>query len=655
MAKNETTYAEASRVLEAIKVLEGLERDGTISPAEQKALDRARASRKTAEQAQLETAATYGGFRSGATMNLYDEARGAYNAANELLRSGDVEAARAKYAEYRDLQRQIDEALQVAAPEQYAKGELSGSVASAVLPAGGVAKLTQGMGTVGRMATSAGTGAAVASLPEFGRGEGGFVPRVTNIPPSAPIIGGVAGAVAPVAGQIAGGVTRGVQDIIRGGQQGVSGAALRRMGRAVQRPQVAGQDIQQYLQSLGPEGMIADIPGSPRSVAQGLATMQGEGADVLGRRIEERAGGAGERVTETVTEAMGPEDAAYAARQAEAARKSSELGPMYDAALASENKFDVSALRSGIVMMADEAASNVKSSLNTVLRNLGQEGDISATKLHNARSALSDAITSAKMAGQSNKVRQLMPLLDDMDRRLDTIPDYSKARAGYAESSSIQRALDEGRNTFSGGPTSAMSPQDLSDMLNKMKPVEVDAYKKGAREYLAALMGTSRSDAASAWQQFDKAWNREKLELLLGKPDADAVIQRLFAEKEFSGTRSDVLKGSQTAFREEASESLADIREPDSGNRPGVISRGWRTLFDRPVNAMIDEVLYGSRRSNLNREIGELLTMQGAERDKIVPILLNEAKRLQDPTRAQQIVDALTTAGVMTYGATRGE
>ena len=652
---NETTYAEASRILEAIKVFEELERNGTISDAEQKALDRARASRKTAEQAQLETAATYGGMRAGISMNLYDEARGAYKAANELLKSGDVEAAREKYAEYRDLQRQIDEALQVAAPEQYAKGEIAGGVAGAAIPGLGAAKAMQGMGTVGRMAVGAGTGAAAAALPDFAAGEGGFMPRVQNIDPMSTAIGGVAGAAAPVAGQIAGGVTRGIQDIARGGAAGFSGGAMRRVGRAMQRPQVAGADIEQYLQSLGPEGMIADIPGSPRSVAQGLATMQGEGADVLRRQLEQRAGGAGERVTETITEAMGPEEAAYAARQAEAARKTTELGPMYDAALASEDKFDVNALRSGIVMMADEAASNVKSSLNTVLRNLGQEGDISATKLHNARSALSDAITSAKMAGQNNKVRQLMPLLNDMDRRLDTIPDYSKARVGYAESSSIQRALDEGRNTFSGGATSAMSPTDLSDMLKNMKPVEVDAYKKGAREYIAALMGTSRSDAASAWQQFDKSWNREKLELLLGKPDADAVIQRLFAEKEFAGTRSDVLAGSQTAFREEARESLADIREPDSMQAPSPLRRAYQGIVNEPVNRMINEVLYGTRRSNLNRQIGELLTMQGAERDKIVPILLQEARRLEDPTRAQQIVDALTTAGVITYGATRGE
>ena len=652
---NKTTYAEASRVLEAIKILEQLEKNGTISEAEQKALDRARESRKTAEQAQLETAATYGGMRAGATMNLYDEARGAYNAANELFRSGNIDAAKKKYAEYRDLQRKIDEALQVTAPEQYAKGQVAGGVAGAALPAGGAAKLMQGMGTVGKMATGAATGAAAAALPDFGAGQGGVASRVANIDPTSAAIGAAVGAAAPVAGQIAGGVTRGVQDVIRGGQQGVSGAALRRAGRAVQRPQVAGQDIQAYLQSLGPEGMVADIPGSPRSMAQGLATMQGEGADVLRSQIEARAGGAGERVKETVTDVMGPEDAAYAARAAEAERKTSELGPMYDAALGTDQKFDVSALRSGIVMIADEAASNVRSGLSKVLRDLGKEGDISATKLHNARSALSDAITSARMSGENNKVQQLMPILQEIDTRLDTIPNYSAARRGYAESSAVQRAIDNGRTVFSGGPTSALDPKELDAMLSKMKPMERDAYKKGAREYMAALMGTSRSDAASAWQQFDKSWNREKLELLLGKPDADAVIQRLFAEKEFGATRSKVLEGSQTSFREEARESLADIREPDSGNRPGVISRGWRTLFDQPVNAMIDDVLYGSRRSNLNREIGELLTMQGAERDKVVPILLQEARRLQDPTRAQQIVEALTTAGAITYGATRGE
>ena len=71
------TSAESSQILQAIKVLEKLEADGTITASEQAALDRAREKRKPAKQAELETRATYGGFTAGAMMNLNDEARGA--------------------------------------------------------------------------------------------------------------------------------------------------------------------------------------------------------------------------------------------------------------------------------------------------------------------------------------------------------------------------------------------------------------------------------------------------------------------------------------------------------------------------------------------------------------------------------------------------
>jgi len=651
----EMTYAEASNIQAAIAALEKLEAAGTISEDGQKALDAARKKRKPARQAEIETIATYRGAQKGVSLGLADEIAGAYQAANELLRKRDIEGAKKAYAKYRDLVRQRDEAAQLLAPEQFAKGEVAGGFAGAAVPVGTSMQLARGLGTAGKVVAGAGTGAATATLPEFAGGEGGFGPRMAEVSPFTAAAGASLGAVAPVAGRMTGAATRGIQDILRGGEEGFSGAALRRVGRALQRPQVAGQDIQAYLRSLGPEGVVADIAGSPRSMAQGLATMQGEGADVLRRQLEQRAGGAGERVEQVMSERIGPAIAASEERAAQAMRKSSELGPMYDAAMQSGAEFDISALRSGLVMMADDAAANVRSGLNAVLRDLGKEGPVSASKLHNARSALGDAITSARIAGQNNKVRQLMPILDEMDRRLDEIPNYATARAGYAESSQIERAVDNGRSVFAGGPTSALSPEDLKAMLDKMKPLERDAYVKGAREYIAALMGTSRSDAASAWQQFDKSWNREKLQLLLGKPDADAVTQRLFAEKEFSGTRGDVLAGSQTAFREEAAESLADIREPDSMRKPSPIARAYQGMFADPVNRMIDEVLYGAKRSNLNREIGELLSMQGADRDRLVPVLLQEAKRLQDPTRAQQITDALVTFGLTTYGATRGE
>lgn len=644
----QTTYSQASAILEAIKTLEILEAAGTIKPSEQIALDRARQSQKTAEQAKTETAATYGGFRSGITMNLYDEARGAYNAANELLKTGDIEGAKAKYAEYRDLQRQIDLALQVAAPEQYAKGQTAGSVSSVAIPALSAAKLLDKASKAKQVIGGAIFGGTAAALPEFGKGEGGFTERVSEISPVPTAIGAGMGAFAPIAGAVTSGATRKIQDLMRGGAKGFSGTALRRVGGRLQGPQNIGLDVEKYLANLGPEGMVADIPGQPRSTAQGLATMQGEGADILRRELEQRATQSGARVEDVMTSQIDQPNVGFEEKIAQQQQKTGVLGPMYEAAVQSDKTFNVDTLRSALVLYGKDASRATRNQMNALLKDLGMKGNVSAEKLHNVRSALSDVIRKEGGAIAVN----MKPFLAKIDDRLDEIDGYAAARSGYAESSDIERAVEAGEKVFSGGKPSAMSPRQLEATLAQMSDVEREAFKKGARDYIGALMGTSRNDAAAAWGEFEKSWNAEKLRMLIGEDAAQQVTKRLFAEKEFAKTRSDVLLGSQSEMRAEAREALGDIREVDSMNAPPPISRAKAKLFDEPVNRVINEILYGSRRSNLNREIGQILTLQGPQRDEVVKVLLDEASRLKDPTRLQSIVDALTQAGTMTYGAT---
>ena len=187
----------------------------------------------------------------------------------------------------------------------------------------------------------------------------------------------------------------------------------------------------------------------------------------------------------------------------------------------------------------------------------------------------------------------------------------------------------------------------MEEALAKMSTAERDAYKKGAREYISALMGTSSKDAAAAWREFGKNWNSEKLRLIVGEDDAQEITRRLMAEKDFSETRGAISGGSQTSQRTESREALADIREPDTANVPSPVTRVRRGI-EAPINRVIDEVLYGRRRSNMNRQIGELLSLQGEQRDAAVGALLQEARRLDDPTRTQAIVEALTTFGVLT-------
>lgn len=646
MSDGQPTYAESSNLLEAVKVLEGLERSGDITSSEQAALDRYRSRTKSAEQARAETISTYRGVQAGASMNLADEIAGAYQAANELFRGGDVQGARAKYAEYRDLVRRKDEAARVLAPEQFAKGEVTGGVAGAMVPAVGVTKAIQGASMLLRMAAGAATGAGMTALPQFAGGEGGLRSRASEVSPLSVAAGAGLGGLAPAAGSVAGGVVRGAQNLRRGVEEFGSGAS-QRVARSLSRAEASGEDIQAYLERLGPEATIADIKGSPQQLAQGLASMQGAGSDTLQRSVRERGEGAGARIEDVMTRRIDEPEAAFNRRVELAQERSSVLGPMYDAATASDKTFQVDALRSGITFIGKDAASNVKKRLNTAMKDLGSEGPVSAERLHNARSALSEAMYKAKIKGEGGVVRNLQPILRDVDARLDEIPGYSAARTGYANNKAIQRAIEEGRKAFSGGATTAMSPKLLSEALEKMSLAERDAFKRGAREYVSALMGTSSNDAAAAWREFDKNWNAEKLEAILGKEDAAEITRRLMAEKEFSETRSAIMGGSQTSQRTESREALADIREPDTANLPSPVSRIRRGI-EAPINRVIDEVLYGPRRSNMNRQIGEILSLQGDQRDAAVGALLQEARRLDDPTRAQAIVEALTTFGGLT-------
>ena len=639
------TFAESSNILSAVKVLEGLEASGDITPTEQAALDRYREKQKPAEQARAETISSYRGMQAGASMNLADEIAGAYQAANEFLRNGDMQAAREKYAEYRDLVRRRDEAARVVAPEEFAKGQVGGTALGMVAPAGATTKAIQGLSMIPRMFAGFATGAASSALPEFASGEGGFSSRMSEVSPVAAATSATIGGLAPAAGAIAGGVARGAQNLRRG-VEGFGGAASQRVARSLNRAEASGEDIQAYLDRLGPEGIISDIKGSPQRLAQGLASMQGQGSDILQRSVRERGEGASARIEDVMTRRIDEPEAAFNRRVELAQERSSVLGPMYDAAIASDKTFQVDALRSGISFIGKDASSKVKKRLNTALKDLGAEGPVSAERMHNSREALSDAIYKAKIKGEGGVVKNLVPILREVDARLDEIPGYSAARAGYANNKAIQRAIDEGRKVFTGGATTAMSPKLLSEALENMSPAERDAFKRGAREYVSALMGTSSNDAAAAWREFGKNWNAEKLKLILGDEDATEITRRLIAEKEFSETRGAIMGGTQTSQRTESREALADIREPDTASKPSPVTRIRRGI-EGPINRVIDEVLYGPRRSNINREIGVILSLQGAQRDAVVSALLEEARRLDDPTRLQSIVEALTTAGAL--------
>jgi len=239
-----------------------------------------------------------------------------------------------------------------------------------------------------------------------------------------------------------------------------------------------------------------------------------------------------------------------------------------------------------------------------------------------------------------------------MDDVLDTIPGYAEARVGYANTKAMDRAIDEGQAALRGGRATAASPVEFQEQFNKLSDAQKEAFRTGLRRDIDAIMGTSSNDAAAAWRELsDKGWSQEKLRIALGDDAADDIIKLLRSEKTFSETRGAVVSGSQTQMRKEAADALDVYRDPSTMRQPGPIAR-VKNVLDDTVNSMADSVLYYGR-GNRNAELGEMLSLQGSDRDRLVQSLLDLERRrsLPSPTsdRIDRVVKALTAAGGMSF------
>jgi hypothetical protein len=645
----EMTYAQAMQKAYVASKLEKLEQSGKIKPGEQEALNNFRENQQEIVNSIVGGKAGFSGFQSEALLNLDDEIYAAYKAAGDFIKNGDLQSAKEAYSRYLDGVRKKKELFQYAAPEEYGKGRVAGAASTMALGYGGAQALNtaKNASTMRQILTGAGVGGAYASAPRFGEGEGGFVNRIKNVGVVDPAIGTTLGGAGPIAGKAAEGLYKVGKNIVRGSQDGFRGQALRRVATQVKNAEDSGTDVRAYLDSIGPEGMLADVEGAPEGLATGLATIQGQGSNLLRRNILNRSKGAGARIEKDFNKYIDEPNAGFLASIANKQNKDTVISPMYEKAKASTQTFDVQDIRDAIVETSTDASKRAKAALNDLLGDLGQEGNLSATKLHNVRVELNASKEQAFRSGDTGVGTNLKVFLDKIDDKLNEIDGYAVARSKWAEASAVDRAIEDGMKAFSGGKASAMSPRMLEAKLAKMTDEERDAFKAGAREYIGALMGTSRNDAAAAWAEFGKSWNAEKLEMIIGRENAQAVTKRLLAEANFANTKSLAITGSQTAFRTEAKKSVGDLTDDATGEVPGAIGRAKRAFFDAPINALIDDILYSNTRGSLNKQIGEIMTLQGKKRDQVVSTLLDEAARMKNRSKADQILNALfsTTAG----------
>src|SRR5690606_37154217 len=132
-------------------------------------------------------------------------------------------------------------------------------------------------------------------------------------------------------------------------------------------------------------------------------------------------------------------------------------------------------------------------------------------------------------------------------------PAYAEARRLFSDDTSVLNALNDGIKAFDNN----MTPDALRKYISGLDESAREAYITGARQKIANTMGTARNDATAVRSMFNKGYNAEKLNILLGDEGADAILRGVGAEEVMQGTKNVALGGSDTVPKANAQSLIA--------------------------------------------------------------------------------------------------
>lgn len=437
------------------------------------------------------------------------------------------------------------------------------------------------------------------------------------------------GLVAPGVGSALGAGTRALAN--RFAPQAGS-AAERMFARAASDDNVT--NLGPRLSALGPDAMPMDLGPNLQRQAGALAATPGEAQNIVRSAIADRQAAASGRVTQAADAALGSSADTTALADDIIAKRSAAAAPLYQAAYAKnmpwtpqlKSLLERPAMRKALVQAQTLAANDANAAPKQFFARLSNSerptgvldssgNPITAPntnvqfirtpnveELDLTKRALDDMISTAQRQGNNNEARIYTQLKNQLTGMIDkSVPEYAQAREAFSGPSAVLDAMEEGHGVFKN----AVTPTQLLSRMMKMSPTEKEAFTQGARAQIADIMGTARNDALSARNLFLKGYNREKLELLVGKEQARQMLNSLSAETAFTKTRDVVTGNSETAARAAAQNEISPTKQP------GLLRSALNMRFGDAAADLGDRAVGGiadASRQARNAELARLLT-----------------------------------------------
>lgn len=226
---------------------------------------------------------------------------------------------------------------------------------------------------------------------------------------------------------------------------------------------------------------------------------------------------------------------------------------------------------------------------------------------------LDDKISSAKRAGQNQKVRTLTALATNLRKELDTqVPQYAAARQAWAGPSAYLDAIETGRDILSRN----VSAEEFSANFGELSKVEQDGLREGAVSSIVGRMGTDPAKLGDMTKYLRSPEMKKKIVAIMPTPEAAQKWNKLLSfETKSSELVGQSLRGSPTAKRlaemndaHGATDMLGDLVLDVIKGKPSVSLLSRMTLGGA-------KKIRDTLRSKTDKEIARIMTSSAALRD----------------------------------------
>lgn len=564
---------------------------------------------------------------------LLDKANAATYAAVSPLFPSDSTVSQApswseRYSENLGREKAKDTAFEKQNPKTATALNVTGAVAG-TLPLAATRIGAAGLGLVGSLPTRMALGTI---------GSGALGATDAAVRGESPIVGGGIGAgfgvVSPLAGKLVGaGVNAAGEALmpVTGPIRDYAKSAVNKVSRAFGDDAVAGAAGAERAGQLGPQGMLLDFGPNLRSQGEALATQPGSASKIVGDAVGGRFKAAGDRITKGVDETLGPPTniADYTKYLKETRKEAAD--PLYEA-FRSQKIHPTDELKRLAEVFEKDGLFSTANHLMTlegkpVTKNFFTTGDRkdypTAEAWDYVKQAIDGKVGEALRQGRNNEARIYGGLKRQLDAAIENHPDaaisgnWKAAREAWADRSKLLDAQEAGQGVFN----KTQRPDELAQTLKEMSGPERASYLRGARDNIDEIMGNLKNDALGARTLFGKDWNKQKLEMVVGKEKAEQLLAQIERENTFAETYGAVQRGSQTRGRQAAGQEFPNKVEPAKTQfaNPSVLG-----LLELGGRKGLDMLRSSGRTAALDREgadAARLLTAQGPQRDLLMEAL----------------------------------